>query len=116
MSKFKKQEFDRDELGLLSIAFSKNLFSRPQNGDISVENHHSLDDCGCTFFIKNEFYSRVKTDMEKAHQNGKFAESNANDEWVSLMNQFLKAKSVDDLSDMKNGYDYYESLKGYYWD
>lgn len=106
---FKKQDFDNQELALLFQAFGKNLFLRPNKGDIYSDRH----DNGCTFYFKSDYYEKLKSDIKGAYDEGKFEQSNAYKEWKNLMDTFLSAENVSEL-DKQNLNDYYEQVSVYW--
>ena len=107
---YQKQKFNDEELAMLFQAFSKNLFTRPQKSDI-----HSI--ClpldGCVFFFKLTYYNQLVNDFKKAYNDGKFAISNSNKQWIDLMNKLKLSETTDKLED-GNIEDYYETT-GKYW-
>ena len=108
---FKNQYFNDQELAMLFQAFGKKLFIRPNKDDIYSLAHD--DDGGCTFYFRSDFYEKLKEEIIAAYEQGKFAQSNANDEWIKLKTNFLNAISVNDLEE-NNLSDYFEKV-GQYW-
>lgn len=84
--KVRKQTFSSQELAMLFQAFSKGLFIRPRKGDIqtTVGNSNIL-------YFDLEYYDTLKKDIQNAYHEGKFPKSNAETEWIQLMNTFLSA-------------------------
>lgn len=109
----KKQVFNGQELAMLFQAFSKKTFSRPQKGDIYSKSNSS-DDNSCTFYMRPPYYEKLIKEIQDAHLQGRFAQSNANTAWVTLMNKFVVASNVDDLEEDKLD-DYYESVNSYWF-
>lgn len=108
---FKEQDFNSQELALFFQAFGKNLFIRPTEGEIYTASHS--DDNGCTFYFKSDYYDQLKRSIVNAFEQGKFAQSNANREWIGLMNNFLKARQTTNV-EIEECDDYYETA-GQFW-
>lgn len=106
--KIKKQMFDGQELAMLFLAFNKKLFIRPGKGDIQ-----SIVGNSNVFYINLSYYIALKEDIQKAYLDGKFKESNAEAEWVELMNKFLLAKT-EEMPKQCAWEDYYETVH-LYW-
>lgn len=110
MHYFKKQ-FNEQELALLFQAFGKNLFTRPKPNDITSVKVPNCNDC--IFYFKPEYYEILANDLKSAHELGKFQKSNANDMWVSLLNGYLTAESVDSIEE--SDYTDYVTKVGMFW-
>jgi len=108
---FKKQYFNGEELAMFFQAFGKKLFIRPTKNDIYSMSHNN--DGGCTFYFSDEYFEKLKVEIVAAYEHGKFAQSNANDEWIKLKNNFLNAASVQDLEGNKLN-DYFEEVSKYW--
>lgn len=108
---FKKQDFNGQQLAMFFQAFGKNLFIRPVQDDLYSMPH--LQDDGCTLYFKNEYYERLKNSIKNKYKQGEFARSNANELWVILMNEFLTARTVENI-DKTTLHDYFDEL-GQYW-
>ena len=106
--KVKKLTLDGQELAMLYQAFAKKLFVRPCKGDIQSR----AGDTSILYF-KMSYYDSLKEDIQKAYWEGKYRESNAEVEWVRLMNDFLSAVT-EDMPIQCTLEDYYETVS-YYW-
>lgn len=104
----KKQMFDGQELAMLFKAFSKKLFVRPCKGDIQ-----SIAGTSNVLYFNVSYYDALKEDIQKAFYAGKFKESNAEAEWVDLMELVLTAEdsNIEESSAVE---DYYE-LVNRFW-
>lgn len=110
--KTKKQTLNGSELAMLFQAFAKKLFVRPQKGDIfSVSTH--LADNSCDFYFRLDYYELLEKDFQEAYTLGKFAQSNANKEWVNLMKKIQSAQDTF-LEDSSALEDYYESVNRFW--
>ena len=108
---FKEQDLNSSELALFFQAYGKNLFIRPTVREIYSASHSN--DNGCTLYFESDYYERLKRNIVNIHEQGKFAQSNANREWVGLMNNFLKAKQTTNV-EIEECDDYYETA-GQFW-
>ncbi|PWD97481.1 hypothetical protein [Marinilabilia rubra] len=106
-----KKQFNEQELALLFQAFGKKLFTRPQNGDITSAKVPNCNDC--IFYFKPEYYEILANDLKSAHELGKFKQSNANEIWVSLLNEYLNAETVDRIEE--SNYTDYVTKVGMFW-
>lgn len=97
----RKQDFNGIEMAMLYQAFAKNLFTKPNIGDIWFTGHSH--DSGSTFYFKLEYYNQLKNEMQFAKSQGKFAQSNANNDWINIMNRLLTALS--ESSELENNID-----------
>lgn len=97
----RKQDLNGFEMAMLYQAFTKNLFTKPNIGDIwFIGNNHGSD----TFYFKLEYYNQLKNEMQYANIHGKFAQSNANNDWINLMNRLFNA--VSEASELEYNLDY----------
>ncbi|MDH6343307.1 hypothetical protein M2480_001296 [Parabacteroides sp. PFB2-12] len=111
--KVKKLIFNGQELAMLFQAFSKKLFIRPKKGDIYSKSNNSNDN-SCVFYIQLAYYAILKKEFQAAYSQGKFAQSNANEAWVNLMNKVMSASNDVDI-EMGNLEDYYETVSPYWF-
>jgi len=105
----KKKKFNDEELALLFQAFAKKLFIRPKTGDIISAPFNS----SCCFYFKMDYYDKLKCDIQDAYVKGKFAESNASNEWKGLMSTFLNAEEMIKI-DVEKFKDYYSEVSTYW--
>mgnify|MGYP000975927946 CR=1 FL=1 len=106
---FYKQNFNDEELALLFLAFAKKLFVRPISGDICSVPLSS----GCCFYFKPDYYENLKSDIQSAYSQGKFAQSNASIEWQGLMQTFFSAHQINTI-DSDNTNDYVSEVSKYW--
>jgi len=109
-SYLKKQTFNSYELSMFFSAFGLKLFTRPKNGDIYSRNNPNGS---CTFFFKNNYFEKLKNKMITSSSNGKFAESNAEDDWERIRFKVVNAIDVD-VNDQLPEEDYYEIMRKYW--
>tara|TARA_R110000764_G_scaffold239818_1_gene340133 strand:+ start:82 stop:789 length:708 start_codon:yes stop_codon:yes gene_type:complete len=89
---FKSVRLTSQELPLLYIALSKNLFNRPKKGQVYYESHR---DSSCTLYLKADYHSELESSMLMAQYQGKFRQSNAEFEWNNLKNKIDEAQISD---------------------
>lgn len=86
---FKFARLSSQELPLLYIALSKNLFNRPKKGQIYYESHN---DGSCTLYFKADYHSELQNSMLMAQYQGKFSQSNSEFEWNRLKDKIDNAQ------------------------
>lgn len=108
---YKKQDFNENELALFFQSFGKSLFTRPKEGDIKsilIDRRGS-----CSLFFHNEYYELLKNDIVSAYEQGKFALSNAKQDWENLMKTYLSATD-EKIPDSNKIEDYYTQVKAFW--
>lgn len=95
---FKKKRLNGQQLALLYIALSKSLFPKPTNSELFYEGHN---DGSCTLFFKNEYYIKLTSAISQAYNDGKFAQSNSEDDWNNLKYTIDNADGVDNIDTNK---------------
>jgi len=100
----KKQTFNSSELALFFQAFGKKLFVRPQRRDIYSRNNPNGS---CTFYFNAEYYESLKSNMINLSRQGKFAESNAESDWLNLLNKLVHSIDTESNENIPTE-DYYE--------
>lgn len=86
---YKCVRLNGQRLALLFIALSKGLFNRPKKGQIYYEGHN---DGSCTLYFKRDYYASLTDSIFKVYYQGKFAQSNAESDWIDLKNAIDEAK------------------------
>lgn len=86
---YKCVRLNGQRLALLYIALSKGLFNRPKKGQIYYEGHN---DGSCTLYFKRDYYASLTESIFKVYYQGKFAQSNAESDWIDLKNAIDGAK------------------------
>ncbi len=94
-------------LATMFIGFGRKLFTCPTENDM-----FSVDEPGgdCTIFFKPSFWQNYLVELQSAENAGKFASSNANSNWMTLLSTIKKATD-DNLSG--NYKDYYLAIKNF---
>lgn len=112
MEIFKRQEFTKEQLALLFLAFQKQLFTRPKKGEVFSSISWNIPN-GMSLLFRFEFYEKLIKEMNEAKELGKFAASNAERDWNTLLD---KLKNADvDFGNMSEDSDYYVKCSPY-WD
>lgn len=107
--KVKKIMFDSQELAMLFQVFAKKLFTRPSKGDIQ-----SVVGNANTLYFNLSYYDTLKKDIQDAYRKGDFEKSNAEIEWIKLMNDFLSA-NTEEMPAQCTWEDYSESVSCYWF-
>lgn len=111
MEIFKRQEFSKEELGMLFIAFNKNLFTRPNKGEVYSSVSWNIPD-GQSLLFTFPYYETLTEEMKQAKALGKFASSNAEAEWNNLLDKLLSAKV--DFGQMGDDSDYFSACSPFW--
>ncbi|MEO5572082.1 MAG: hypothetical protein ABIT08_12250 [Bacteroidia bacterium] len=91
--KMKKQFLNPEQLGLISLGLSKNLFPSPSKSDLMVEDTRY----GCILYFSAEYFNQFIERMNEHKSNGSYAKSNAESDWLNLMNAIFTAEDVQDV-------------------
>lgn len=96
---YKCVRLDGQKLALLYIALSKGLFSRPKKGQVYSQSNH---DGTCTIWFEREYYASLTESILKAYYYGRFAQSNAEEDWNKLRFEISKAETtvVEDIESL----------------
>lgn len=103
--KYRKIRLNPQVLATMFIGFQRKLFTTPKENDILF-----VEEAGgnCVMFFEKEFWNMFLAELNGAYRNGKFANSNANADWMILLNTIQSAKESETPKDYK---DYYTELK-----
>lgn len=100
--KFRFCSLDGEQLSMLFYAFSKNLFIRPEKNDIFSKD---VINGWCYLYFKPSYWEKLLRDMGQAQSQGKFHDSNVEDEWDNLYAEIGSACSWNELpTDAKDYY------------
>ena len=89
----KKQKFNSQELGLISMSYMKGLFPKPKSGELL--NDQGDGNGGFTFYYDDAYYNKYSNAFKEAYNSGSFARSNSESDWNNLMSKVLSAQPVD---------------------
>lgn len=98
----KKQLFTSSELGLISLAFLKNLIPKPKKGEL----YSSLgnNDGSCYLAFERSYYNKLDLALREKFYEGGFSESNAEKEWNNIM---LKINTAENTSEGVESFELY---------
>ena len=88
------QTLDGQQLAMLWIALSKNLFPKPNHGQILYK---AIGDGSCTLYFEKQYYHILLASIDTAHQEGKFEKSNASKDWNNLRNVLKQSEVVEEV-------------------
>jgi hypothetical protein len=86
----KKQNFKGLELALLSHAFFKNLFPKPEKGEILYKEYN---DDTLSLYFDEKYYEELRLAVNFKFINGDFSTSNSEKDWINLKNKIDNATS-----------------------
>ncbi|MES2702083.1 MAG: hypothetical protein V4649_05560 [Bacteroidota bacterium] len=92
---FLKSKLNGQQLAMLYIAFSSGLFGKPTTAEILYKSH---EDGSCSLFFEKEFHSRLNNQISIAYNDGKFANSNSEDDWNDLIAVIRKSEGVSQIN------------------
>lgn len=104
----KKQKYNSQELGLISMSYMKGLFPKPKAGELL--NDQGDGNGSFTFYYDDNYYKKYSTAFKDAYNSGAFARSNSETDWNNLMSKVLSAQSVD-LQDRRSLEEYWLNEK-----
>lgn len=84
------KRLDGQELALLTTALMKNLFPKPQKGQLLVKD--GLGDESCILFFEHTYFAKLTSAIRNYYNSGAFARSNAEDDWNDFMYAIESAK------------------------
>lgn len=77
----KKTFLDNQQLALLTQAYIKNLFPLPRTTQCFVEDEAK----GCVLYFEGGYHNELSSAIHKHFAHGSFAKSNAENDWLNLM-------------------------------
>lgn len=92
------KRLDGQELALLTTALMKNLFPKPQKGQLLVKD--GLGDGSCILYFERSYFAKLTSEIRSSYNAGAFAKSNAEDDWNDFMFTLESAK-LDNNIDIK---------------
>lgn len=96
----KRQFLNNQELPILFQGLFKNLFVKPEKGYLLFEGTNG----GGNLYFDKDYYEELKDSINEKYQQGKFAESNAESDWMNLKYKIDNAETVvnPDVTTFKN--------------
>lgn len=92
-SLWRKQKYNSQELGLISMSYMKGLFPKPKSGELL--NDKGDGNGGFTFYYNVSYYDKYSEAFQTAYNSGAFARSNSERDWNDLMSRVLSAQPID---------------------
>jgi hypothetical protein len=89
------KRLDGQELAFLTTALMKNLFPKPQKGQLLVKD--GLGDGSCILYFESSYFTKLTTAIRNSYNSGAFAKSNAEDDWNDLMYAVESANPVNNI-------------------
>jgi len=80
---YRVKRLDSYQLGLLSMAYLKNLFPKPQKDELYVK--EGLGDGSCILYFDIDYYCKLLNTIKGHFDSGAFARSNSEDDWNEFM-------------------------------
>lgn len=96
----KKQIFNSSELGMLSSAFLKNLFPKPNKGQLLSK----CDNGDCTLYFELTYHEKLDSAIREKYYEGQFSRSNAESEWNNIM---IKVNTAEITNENTEDFDTY---------
>jgi len=88
----KKKLLNMSQLGMLTNGLMKGLYPKPSKTDLLVQNHYESDIDGCTLYFSTDYYEKLLSVMQNHIDNDSYSQSNANDDWLNLVNGVKQAE------------------------
>ena len=88
-----------NQLGMLTTGLMKGLYPKPSKKDLLVQNHYESNIDGCTLYFSSEYFLKLTTVIQDHIDNGSYTQSNANDDWMNLVNG---VKSAEDCHESES--------------
>lgn len=101
----KKIRLNPQVLSTMFIGFNRHLFTAPKQGDMYSVDEDNHD---CTIYFTEDFWEKYVSELQSAYLQGKFAKSNANSDWTTLLHMIQRAS---DSVLPSNAADYYNTIK-----
>jgi len=93
----KRKQLTMAQLGMMSNALMKNLFPTPAKTDLLVEEQSTAKGDGLFLFFSDSYYDILTNKMKEQKSNGLYAKSNAESDWIDLMNAVLNAENISSV-------------------
>jgi hypothetical protein len=97
----KRKQLTMAQLGMMSNALMKNLFPIPTKTQLLVEEKSSAKGDGLYLYFTTEYFDKLTQKMQEQSDNGSYAKSNAQSDWIDLMQAVMSAENVSN-ADMSN--------------
>lgn len=94
--KYKIQNLNSSQLGVLSIAYGRNIFPRPNKSDILWE---SLGNGHCKLYFEINYFAHLSDRIKNLVSSNAFSGSNAERDWLDLSQRILASQQVDQVNE-----------------
>jgi len=84
-----------NQLGMLTNGLMKGLYPTPGKTDLLVQNHYESNIDGCTLFFSKTYFSDLTSVMQNHINSSSYAQSNAEDDWIDLVNGVMSAEECN---------------------
>lgn len=93
------------EMGLLSKAFLDNLFPKPFEGELMTGSTIFLNGKDYMYFyFTDDYHTKLTTHIQKEYSAGRFMKSNAESNWISLMDDLNKYELILEIEEATTNY------------
>lgn len=101
----KKILLNSRQMGLLSKAYMDDLFPKPFEGQLKNGSSIFLNGKDCmNFYFSPEYHEKLTSQIDIDYRSGKFTQSNAEYEWIDLMNSINNYEFITEPSEALNNY------------
>lgn len=90
-----KAVLDDDDASILSLAFIRELFPRPEEDDDLLFDMPSGS--GLILYFSKPYYEDLLKAMKDSKRDGRFARSNAEEDWETLLKKVESAEEINDV-------------------
>jgi len=97
----KRKQLSMAQLGMMTNALMKNLFPTPTKTELLVEETSSAKGDGLYLYFTTAYFEKLTQIMQAQNDNGSYAKSNAQHDWIDLMQAVMSAENVSN-ADMSN--------------
>jgi len=94
----KRVKLNSQQIGLLTSALLKNLFPKPDSGELlhsTLDNEESMN-----FYFANSYFDRLTKEIRTHFEKGSFSRSNNERDWNDLMNVINSGQEVSDEKEL----------------
>ncbi len=96
----KRVKLNSQQIGLLTSALLKNLFPKPDSGELfnsTLDTEESMN-----FYFENSYFERLTKEIRTHFEKGSFSRSNNERDWNDLMNAINLGEDVTDDKELVN--------------
>ncbi len=93
----KRKQLTMQQLGMMTNALMKNLFPTPTKTELLVEEKSTAKGDGLYLYFSTSYFDKLTQKMQEQSDNGSYAKSNAEHDWLDLMHAVKSAETVNNL-------------------